>query len=375
MIGVLSVGGILIISASVLTGLGAVLGRMLVQWKFPILSTVHSISADTAVLDSTPLTRYAGHYGLRTTGGHARIGEVLADENGRVTRAVLSVRGNILSARRAAYDGDLHSGPEEICAHEDVNVHTELGPAPAWQFGSGEAETWIVHVHGFQANRNNVLRSVEAMLGIRATQLVVSYRGDGEGPDVKGGATTLGLDEWRDVDAALSYAADRGAKRIVMVGWSMGAAISLLIGERSTHRSLIVGQVLVSPATDWIATMQTSAQRMGIPFPQTLGQYAAWYLHNRVLCRLTGLTRPIDFDVLNWTTPGRVHSPTLVIHSDGDLTIPIAATRRFADANRGHVTLHETTRAAHTWEFNVDREAASRTARAWVEALLDKAAQ
>lgn len=231
---------------------------------------------------------------------------------------------------------------------------------------------WIIHVHGFLADRNNVLRTVAALQGLPATQLVVSYRGDGEGPQVVGNATRLGLDEWEDVDAALRYARDHGAERIVMVGWSMGAAISLLIGERSALRSLIVGQLFVSPATDWVATMQTSAQRMRIPFPQALARYAAWFLRNPLLSRLTGLRAPIDFAELNWTTPGRVHVPTLAIHSTGDLTIPITATRRFVNGNTDLASLHEATRAPHTWEFNVDVDGIGSVARSWVSSLMQR---
>lgn len=368
----LTATAIVALVAGILVALGTVLGRMLVQWNWPVLTDVHKISEKTVVLDSNPLTRFAGVYGLRTRTGHARVGSVIADDGKRVTRAVEAVHGDILSARRAAFDGDFHALPQEVGEVSDIVIPTPVGPAPAWLFEGAASDLWIIHVHGFLADRNNVLRTVAALQGLPATQLVVSYRGDGEGPQVVGNATRLGLDEWEDVDAALRYARDHGAEQIIMVGWSMGAAISLLIGERSALRSLIIGQVFVSPATDWVATMQTSAQRMRIPFPQALARYAAWFLRNPLLSRLTGLGAPIDFAELNWTKPGRVHVPTLAIHSTGDLTIPITATRRFVNGNAKLASLHEATRAPHTWEFNVDVDGIGSVARSWVSSLLQR---
>ncbi|WP_457826784.1 alpha/beta hydrolase family protein, partial [Staphylococcus aureus] len=62
-------------------------------------------------------------------------------------------------------------------------------------------------------------------LGI--TSLLVSYRNDGEAPRSRTGTYALGATEWRDVDAAIGYARRQGARRVLLMGWSMGGAIVL----------------------------------------------------------------------------------------------------------------------------------------------------
>ena len=353
-------------------GAASYMGRMLVAWNWPERTKILGFTDDTITLQSTPLTRYPGTYGLRTPTGHARVGGILSDDGRGVVRTLEATHGDIRNAAFGAFDGDIHATPAEVGRYTDLVIETPAGPAPAWQFGPDENDLWVLHVHGFQADRNNVLRMVEAMRGSAddATHLVVSYRGDGQGPATPGGTTRLGLDEWEDVDAALAYAARHGAKQVIMAGWSMGAAISLLIGERSEHRNLIIGQIFVAPASDWIATMSTSAKRMGIPLPAAVTAFTSAVLRSRLTSWLTGLRQPIDFEELDWTRPGRVHVPTLVIHSVGDLTIPISATRRFVDAGAPLVELHETRRAPHTREYNEDRDGFTGAVTGWLTRVL-----
>ncbi|SJN44063.1 Secreted protein [Microbacterium esteraromaticum] len=369
----LIVAGAAAAGAVVLTAAAAsYMGRMLVAWNWPESTKILGFTDDTITLKSTPLTRYPGTYGLRTPTGHARVGGIVSDDGRAVVRTLEAEHGDIRSAVSGAFDGDIHAIPDEVGPYSDVIIETPAGPAPAWQFGPDGNDLWVLHVHGFQADRNNVLRMVEAMLPTAgaATHLVVSYRGDGQGPATPAGTTRLGLDEWEDVDAALAYAARHGATRIIMAGWSMGAAISLLIEERSAYRDLIIGNVFVSPATDWIATMRTSAERMGIPLPAAASAFIAGVLRSPLTSWLTGLRRPVDFAELDWTRPRRVHVPTLVIHSVGDLTIPISATRRFVEAGAPLVELHETRRAPHTREYNEDPEGVTLAVSTWLTRVL-----
>lgn len=367
------IAGVATAGAVALTaGAASYVGRMLVAWNWPERTKILGFTDDTITLQSTPLTRYPGTYGLRTPTGHARVGGILSDDGRGVVRTLEATHGDIRNAAYGAFDGDIHATPAEVGRYTDVVIKTPEGPAPAWQFGPDENHLWVLHVHGFQADRNNVLRMVEAMRGSAddATHLVVSYRGDGQGPATPSGTTRLGLDEWKDVDAALAFAAQHGGKQVIMAGWSMGAAISLLIGERSEHRDLIIGQIFVAPATDWIATMSTSARRMGIPLPAAATAFTSGVLRSPLTSWVAGLRRPVDFVELDWTRPGRVHVPTLVIHSIGDLTMPISATRKFVDAGAPHVELYETLRAPHTREYNEDPEGFTRAVSAWLSRVL-----
>lgn len=341
--------------------------KLLVRWPNPTLISVLSIQADRVTLPSTPLTRYDGEYGLRSNVGHARVGKVVSTTNRTVTREVLKTSGDILSATHATFDGDVFAGPSEIGAYVDVDVPVEGGWAPAWRFDrDGSGGLWIIHIHGYQADRLNALRTVSTLYDVHATHLVVSYRGDGEGPATPNNTTRLGLDEWHDVDSALAYAMDQGAERVLFVGWSMGASIAMLLEERSSRSDVIIGNVFVSPATDWRAIMTSSARRMGIPAAGALTALCVLLLSSPLGCRLAGLRAPIDFAQVDWTRAARVRVPTLVLHSAGDLTSPLASTRRFVASNDSYVELAELRRAAHTREFNVDPEGFQDAISQWV---------
>jgi len=83
------------------------------------------------------------------------------------------------------------------------------------------------------------------------TSLIISYRNDGEGPRLGNERSTLGFTEAEDAEAAVDYAVQNGAQRIVLFGWSMGAAIALQVASRTLERGVIVGLVLESPVPPW----------------------------------------------------------------------------------------------------------------------------
>ncbi|MBE8146596.1 alpha/beta fold hydrolase [Brevibacterium casei] len=117
------------------------------------------------------------------------------------------------------------------------------------------------------AARAGTLRGVLARTDLGYTSLVVTYRNTEEGPRVGTGRSTLGHTEAADVDEAIGYAVRRGARRIVLFGWSMGAAIALRLADRPRHEGLIAGLVLDSPVLDWTEVIKTNCTRAGSPAP------------------------------------------------------------------------------------------------------------
>lgn len=129
-----------------------------------------------------------------------------------------------------------------------MNIETELGPAPAWRIDAKKASPrWAIHVHGRGVQRPEAIRGVPPFREAGYTNLVVSYRNDGDAPDAPGKQYSLGDTEWRDVDSAISYARANGATSIVLFGWSMGGATVLQTLLRSQQASVIRGLVLDSP--------------------------------------------------------------------------------------------------------------------------------
>lgn len=353
------------------------LARIVVHPAPRAATPIHSSTGTSVTLAADRRTLHRGQFGLWFgEGGHAVIGHVIAhDPEARtVTRELLDVDGDLGSARFGQWTGHLHPGPASLRRrHREVRIAVPGGVAPAWLIEPREAagpsaagpssapasasssapsSTWAIHIHGRNGTRTTALASVHAMDALGMVSLVVSYRGDGEGPAAPGGASTLGLREWEDVDAAIGYALDHGAQRVILVGWSLGGAIALQLSELSAHRASIHRLVLVGPVTDWRAAVRTGALVRGLP--SWVGGLAVRALGDRSLSARIGLVEPIDFEQLGWARPGRLTVPALVIHSDGDREVPLSCSVMFAMANPTLVRLVELSPAEHCWEYNVD---------------------
>src|SRR5919112_5149915 len=100
----------------------------------------------------------------------------------------------------------------------DVTYRSDLGSAPAWLY-PGREDTWAIVVHGKGATRDDVRRVVRPLTSAGLPTLAIAYRNDPDAPH--DGRHGYGLSEWRDVRAAAAYAHDRGARDVVLVGFSM----------------------------------------------------------------------------------------------------------------------------------------------------------
>jgi len=346
--------------------LGVVAARAVVVPRRRHPTRIHSSTATTVALDASRQTLHPGSFGLRFgADGHALVGDIRGYDPGEgiVTRELLGVTGDLATADRGHWGGDVHAGADALGRwFADVALPVPGGLAPAWEIraaGRRPSTTWAVHIHGLGGTRASVLRSVVAADALGMTSVVVSYRGDGEAPAVDGRCSSLGAREWADVDAALAYARDRGAERVVLFGWSLGGAIALQLTERSAHRDLIERLVLIGPVTDWRAVIRQGARERRLP--GFVASAAMRTLYDELGSSRVGLPEPIDFAQLDWTRPDRLRVPTLVIHSAGDREVPLSASVMFAMANPSLVRLIETPPAEHTWEYNVDPQGFTET--------------
>jgi len=165
----------------------------------------------------------------------------------------------------------------------------------------------------------------------------------------------LGATEWRDVDAAVGFARRRGAKKIIVMGWSMGGAISLQLALNSAHRDLIVGLILDSPAIDWRNILDYQARELNLPAPIT--RLAITVLGADWATALTGSGAAIPFrrlDVL--ARAAELRHPILVLHSDDDGFVPSDASHDLVVARPDLVELDVFSVARHTKLWNYDQE-------------------
>lgn len=321
----------------------------------------------TVTLARTDETVVQGRYGLWWDGrrGHARLGEVLHVDSDVVVRRLIAVDAGELRAGPARWNQYYFAGPPASSLgieHEDVEVDTDLGPMPAWYVPRGavaagqppgDGHTWAVLVHGRGATREECLRAVPPLHALGLPVLVPSYRNDVDAPADPSGRYHLGDSEWRDVEAAVIWAGSRGARQVVLVGWSMGGAIVLQAATRSWVADRVLAVVLDAPVVDWHAVLDHQSRLNRVPRRVTrLGHTLLRHPWGR---RLIGLEHPLDLRRLNWVRrAAELRLPVLVIHSDGDEFVPNGPSLALGRARPDVVRVEPWRTGRHTKEWNTD---------------------
>ncbi|SDR67437.1 alpha/beta hydrolase family protein [Agrococcus carbonis] len=363
-------GGAVVAGAALaVTGASAALGSMLVTPPRKQVDDIVVLGLDErgVRLGRTPDTGLPGTYALWIGERLAVLGEVVAEDARSVTRAVdARSRAMLEGVASARWSGYALFKPRQVTDRvERVDVPTEVGPAPAWIMGEQDASTWCVQVHGRGVTRRETIRAAPIYLERGIPVMAVSYRNDTEAPPSRQGKYRLGLDEWRDVEAAIDIAVERGARRIVLQGWSMGGQIALQVARRSRHRRRIAGIVLDSPVVGWRPTLQLQVALVRMPV--WLVDTAVGLLESPAAA-LSG-TRSLDFDELdNVLHADALSQPILLLHSADDGYVPPDASRALAAARPDLVDYREWERARHTKLWNLDRERYEREIGEWLDA-------
>ncbi len=344
-------GGLLLIL--VLLGAGAA-----ASWHFssavvvpdrslwPRDTTVEAVAPGQVALSRSANTLRPGVYGLDWPGGHAIVEGVLRRGTHAVTRRLSALRGRLTRGMRVAVDPTTYEGnPTRALGlpFANVAIPDELGPMPAWLV-PGRSATWAIVVHGINASREDGLRIVPPLHASGLPTLLIDYREDAGAPASPDGLHHMGLTEWRDLQAAARYALAHGARRLVLVGYSMGGAIVTQFMERSALAHKVAALVLDAPALDWKAILAFNATEMGLP--SFLADPVEWMIGGRIDADWSGL------DALQHTAD--FHLPILLFHGTADTLVPISTSDAFARALPGWVTYYRVPGAEHVESWNVD---------------------
>lgn len=281
------------------------------------------------------------------------------------------------------FDAGLHDPDPSVhgLAFTDVAIRTPLGDCPAWlvpaptQGGpeddrteddsteADSASTWVITVHGRGADRRECLRVLPLLHRLGFGVLAITYRNDVDAPASPDGHYHLGDTEWEDLEAAVEYAHAAGACRVVLFGWSMGAAIIGAYLDRA-HRAaeVVAGVVWDCPLLDWKATLRQQAALRRLPPGLTV-------LASAVTRRRIG----IDFN--HFDLPRRhpaVRPPTLMFHGSADTAVPAGPARALAASapDAGWPLRYvEVPEAEHTATWNADPPAYERAVAEFLRAL------
>ncbi|MDF9812472.1 alpha/beta fold hydrolase [Streptomyces sp. SPB162] len=325
--------------------------------------TVHATAAGQVTLTRALASLRPGVYGLSGDGVHAAVGEVLWTTPGTVARRLDRVyTGALDPGTRVRLTAQVHAGDPRGALgldYAEVLVPGELGPLPAW-FVPGDRSTWVIAVHGLGTTRELPLNVLPALSGHRFPVLGLGYRNDPGAPASPDGLGHLGDTEWRDLDAAMRYAVEYGAERIVLYGWSTGATMALRAADHSGLRDRISGLILDSPVLDWKSTVRSAAFSHGVPGALVpLGVRAA---EGR-----TGLHAERISDAAD---PDRLSVPTLIAHGPDDTLSSWSGSRQLAARRPELVTLHTVPGASHGAMWNVDPVAYEEALRRFLTPLM-----
>jgi pimeloyl-ACP methyl ester carboxylesterase len=319
----------------------------------------------TVRLERNAATVLPGRYGLEfEDGSRVIVGPVIGREttDGSVMRAVIAGRVPA-GATRARFTGAAVT-PADLGMDE---AHLARTPSGAWRFDDhGDARddlrddardgTWVVHTHGLGASPLATLRSVLAVQRAGLPSLVTclgsAFAGRRSGAD----ATDV-----ERVVAAVDDAVALGARRVIVCGWSYGAALSLAAARERPE--VVQGAILISPMLGLTETVLHAAEVAGVP--RMLVWSALAVLSTPLFARAAGVRGTVPVRALS---AGPIDGlPTLAIHSPGDTTIPVELSRAVA-ASSPDVELVEVDAAPHGLEWNVAPEAFEAAVREWLDA-------
>jgi pimeloyl-ACP methyl ester carboxylesterase len=308
--------------------------------------TVKAVEPGRIVLSRSDDTLRPGVYGLDWQAGHAIVGAILASDAESVTRRLSRVRGYLVPELKVALESYVYSGdPLEArgLRFSPVQIADELGPMPAWLI-PGNSSVWAIVVHGINSNPQVGLRIAPGLHRADLPQLLITYREDRGAPPSPDGHHHMGLTEWHDLEAAARYALSHGARKLVLVGYSMGGSLVTQFMEKSPLADRVAALVLDAPALNWRRILEFNASQMGLPGKLALP--VEWAIDVRIDPDWDSL------DALQHSEDFRL--PILLFHGTDDEVVPIETSDDFAHALPEWVRYYRVPRAGHTESWNVD---------------------
>ncbi len=204
----------------------------------------------------------------------------------------------------------------------------------------------MIFTHGHGSARGEGLRILPTIVGQGFPSLLVTYRNDAEAPKSPDGLYHLGQTEWRDLEAAADYALANGAKDLILVGYSLGGAITCTFLRESDRAGKVRGVILDAPALDWDATLPLEAHERGLP-----------HVVVPITKSVSSFRAGIDWSALDQVErAGEFDAPMLLFHGDQDKTVPVESSDAFAEARPDLVSYQRVRGADHVESWNIDPE-------------------
>ncbi len=235
----------------------------------------------------------------------------------------------------------------------------ELGPLPVWLI-DGRRSTWVIVAHGKGIeSRTQALRMIPSYVEAGYPVLVVSYRNDEGAPKDPSGLRSWGLNEWRDLDAAVRLAEREGAQDYILVGHDLGAEVVSMFLHDSDRVGDVLGVVFDSPVLDLAGSLGYNSGPVA-RFVGDLGKQLSRLRFGMEWDELDQVARADQFDV-----------PVLALHGAGDEIAPIEITEAFVSARPDLARLVRFEQGGHGDLWNVDRSRYEDEVMSFIEGLAE----
>lgn len=218
-----------------------------------------------------------------------------------------------LRARTTVYDHYTFSPFEtQVEGYQDVTLQTADGVRlSGWWLPRPETQRVVIGLAGHRSRKSDLLGIGSGLWRAGNNVLLFDWRSRGESEIAQ---HSLAYYELRDAQAAIDFVRGRMPDaQIGLIGYSMGAAVALLLAARTPHVRAVVAD---SPFTGIAEVIANGARRLRlpsglvVPLASTLNGWRFGYRFGDV--------RPID--AVAAISP----RPLLLIHGENDTLIPLA---------------------------------------------------
>jgi uncharacterized protein len=325
---------------------------------------VVSNEAGRVVVTRTDDTEREGFWGLEGEDAYAQVSTIVRISDDTVERGVKTLEGEFAVGDMARIDSDAFTGDPlsalRIGFDDDLVIPSEIGAHKGW-FIDGRRSTWIVFVHGKGDDRlAESLRILPSLVEQGFPVMVISYRNDVGAAPSDSGMRLWGLEEWRDVDAAVELAQRKGAKDFVVMGSGFGASIVSMFLHESDQIDSVRGVIYDSPVVDLEGVVARWSRENSTP------RIVGWLGRRLVTARfgvewglLDQISRADEFDV-----------PMLVLIGGEDPVSDPDQIESFTDAIGDRATVSRFEQGGHADLWNIDQVRYERTIGDWLFALL-----
>ena len=189
--------------------------------------------------------------------------------------------------------------------------------------GAGQPDLGFVVVHGFTGHADRpAVRAIVAGLRRHGGVVSLDLRGHGR----SGGLSSVGQYEVLDLAAAVGWARALGYRRLVTVGWSLGATVVLQHGARHCGEQAVVA---VSGPSRWYYRGTRPMWLLHHAVTRRTGRWVlrTWFRTRVDPARWDPVPEPPDVVVARIAPV-----PLLLVHGDADHYFPLDHPRRLAQA-------------------------------------------